>query len=176
MSVNARPLSFISKSEKYIPIFLFLLFVAVTIPGISWGVPHIWNPDELVNRVDSALHGNFSYFDQTNFDYPSLPKYVMYGIGFIIYRMGYTKTVFMIVARLMSVFLGGLAVVLTYKIARQLGANIYAGCLSGLLMLFSSDLTHNARFAHNDLYLTFFVILVIYFSLKYLSSNQRIWL
>ena len=74
--------------EKSIPLFLFALFLAVTIPGITWGLPALWNPDELAWRVDSALRGEI-IFDVTepDFNYPSLPKYVMFAVGKIVYRI-----------------------------------------------------------------------------------------
>ena len=53
------------KYEKFIPLVLFLLFVAVTVPGISWGAPSLWNPDELFWRVNMALGGEMK-FDETD--------------------------------------------------------------------------------------------------------------
>ena len=82
---------FIIRNEKLIPVFIFLLFLAVSVPGVNWGVPALWNPDEMIWRVDSALRGEI-IFDETepDFNYPSLPKYVMFGIGRIVYGMGGT--------------------------------------------------------------------------------------
>ncbi|MBI2331863.1 MAG: hypothetical protein HYU84_06860, partial [Chloroflexi bacterium] len=74
--------SFFSRYEFLIPFFIFILFLAASLPGVSWGAPALWNPDELIWRVDQALAGNMK-FDVTepDFNYPSLPKYVMYFIG-----------------------------------------------------------------------------------------------
>jgi hypothetical protein len=176
MANIARMSNFIFRHEKRIPFFLGLVFMAVTIPGIAWGAPDIRNPDELVMRVDHAFSGDFSFFDQQNFDYPSLPKYVMYGIGYIVYKMGFTKADFVIAARLLSVLLGGCVVMMTYRITRRLGGKPVAGIFAGLITSFSSLMTGNARFAHNDLYLTFFIILVVYFSIRYWETKQRLWL
>jgi hypothetical protein len=54
---------------------------------VQWGAPALWNPDELIWRVDMALRG--MVFDETepDFNYPSLPKYVMYAIGFVTYDL-----------------------------------------------------------------------------------------
>ena len=54
-------LNTINRSERFIPVFLFLLFLAFSIPGVNWGVPALWNPDELVWRVDSALRGEIQF-------------------------------------------------------------------------------------------------------------------
>ena len=71
--------NFLVKNERLIPIILFLLFLLVTIPGISWGAPSLWNPDELVWRVNKALIGEMK-FDETepDYNYPFLSQHVMY--------------------------------------------------------------------------------------------------
>src|SRR3989337_2334066 len=135
--INALRL-FFQKHEALIPISLFFLFLLASIPGISWGTPDIWNPDELVGRVDLALGGELQ-FDETepDYNYPSLPKYVMYGVGKIVYGLGYTRTDFIISARVLSALLGGLAVVLVYFLARRIRASVSGAFLAGLLMIAS---------------------------------------
>jgi 4-amino-4-deoxy-L-arabinose transferase-like glycosyltransferase len=160
-----------------LPLLLFLVFTALTLPGIAWGVPGAWNPDELVDKVDWAIvEGNYSYFDLENFDYPSLPKYVMLAVGKGVYALGYGRSEFIIAARLLSVLLGGCVVVLTYALAGRLGASTWAAFLSGLLLAAASVLAHNARFAHNDLYLLFFTTLTLHAALSYRLSASRLWL
>ncbi len=165
------------KYEKIIPLLLFILFMAVSVPGISWGTPDIWNPDELVGRVDLALGGEL-IFDETepDFNYPSLPKYVMYGIGKVVYGLGYSRAEFIISARCFSALLGGSAVVLIYFLACRMGAGIPAAALSGLLMITSSVIPYNARFGHNDMYLQLFVVLCVYSLVNFQYSQKRMWL
>jgi len=111
--MQQRLASFLIRNEKLIPVLIFLLFLAVSIPGVNWGVPALWNPDEMVWRVDSALRGEIQ-FDETepDFNYPSLPKYVMLGIGKIVYGMGYSRSIFFIAARTFSAVLGAVSGVL----------------------------------------------------------------
>src|SRR5689334_24328042 len=99
--------NFMESHEKFIPLLLFILFLAFSIPGINWGVPALWNPDELIWRADKALAGEIQ-FDETepDFNYPSLPKYVMFGIGRIVYGLGYSKSAFIVSARVFSAILG----------------------------------------------------------------------
>ena len=106
------------------PLVLFALFIAVSLPGISWGAPALWNPDELVWRVVSAFRGE-TVFDVTepDFNYPSLPKHVMYAIGLVTYGMGQSDFAFIVAARLISQLLGALVAVLVYMIARKIGAS-----------------------------------------------------
>src|SRR5258705_4378804 len=151
---------FLGRHEKFIPLLLFLLFLAVSIPGVNWGVPALWNPDELVWRVDSALRGDI-IFDETepDFNYPSLPKYVMFAIGKIVYGLGYSSSIFFISARVFSAILGALGGVLIYYLARTIGARVSTAALAGLLYIASGIAVANGRFAHNDLYLQLFSIL-----------------
>jgi 4-amino-4-deoxy-L-arabinose transferase-like glycosyltransferase len=167
----------IVKNESLLPIFIFLLFLAVTVPGVNWGVPALWNPDELVWRVDSALHGDI-VFDKTepDFNYPSLPKYVMYGVGKIVYGTGHSQSAFFIAARLVSALLGAMCGVLVYYLARTIGANLITSALAGLLYISSGIASANGRFAHNDLYLQFFCVLCVFFAVKYQFTKSRLWI
>jgi hypothetical protein len=166
---------FLEKFEFVIPLALFVLFLAITLPGISWGGLNGWHPDEVVVRSIKALHGEWK-FDEINFDYPSLPQYVMFGMGKIILAMGYTDMEVLIASRVLSAVLAGLTIVLTYFIMRRISRNVTVSGLSGLLLLSVSEMTHNGRFAHNDTYITFFVTLTILFLINYKVTNGRGWL
>lgn len=165
------------KYEFLIPFFIFLLFLAVSLPGVSWGAPALWNPDELVWRVDMAL-GGYMQFDVTepDFNYPSLPKYVMYAIGLLTYGMGYSSFAFIVAARVFSAFLGALVGALVYYLARMIGANKRVSALAGIFYVASGVAAANGRFAHNDLYLQFFTVLCIYFAVKYQYTKSSLWL
>ncbi len=164
---------FIIKHEILLPAFIFLLFLAFSLPGVNWGVPALWNPDELVWRADSALRGEM-IFDETepDFNYPSLPKYVMFAIGRVTYGMGYSSSIFIIAARSFSALLGALSGVLIYYLTRMIGAKASVSMLAGLLYIASGVAVANGRFAHNDLYLQFFAILCVYFSIKYQYTKR----
>ena len=163
--------------EKIIPVALFVLFVAITVPGISWGTPSLWNPDELVWRSLKALDGELK-FDETepDYNYPSLPKHVMFGIGWLVRELGGSRADMIVSARLISVVLGGLSVVLIYLLVKMVSENIYIRLLAAFLALSNTALAHNARFAHNDLYLLFFLTLALYALVRYRLGEQRGWL
>ncbi|MBK7316618.1 phospholipid carrier-dependent glycosyltransferase [Candidatus Villigracilis affinis] len=175
--MQQRFASFIIRNEKLIPVFIFLLFLAASVPGVNWGVPALWNPDEMIWRVDSALRGEI-IFDETepDFNYPSLPKYVMFGIGKIVYGMGGTPSDFYISARVFSALLGAVAGVLVYFMARTIGMDVLTSALAGLLYVSSGVAAANGRFAHNDLYLQLFSVLCVYFVIKYQFTKARLWL
>lgn len=163
--------------ETALPLFLFLLFLAVTIPGITWGLPALWNPDELVWRVSSALRGEI-IFDVTepDFNYPSLPKHVMFAVGKVVFGLGFADYAFFTAARMVSVFLGAAVAALVYFMARDLGASRRISTLAGLLYIASGIASANARFAHNDLYLQFFTVLCVYFAVKYQLTKNKPWI
>jgi 4-amino-4-deoxy-L-arabinose transferase-like glycosyltransferase len=169
--------SFLIRYERLIPFVLFVLFLGITLPGISWGAPDLWNPDELFWRVSMALGGEMK-FDETepDFNYPSLPKHVMYGVGWLVQEVGGSQVALLVSARLISVFLGALTVILIYAITKMASRNIFIRLLAAFLALSSTVLVHNARFAHNDLYLLFFITLALYALLKFRVEGHRLWL
>src|SRR5215467_10462063 len=111
--MNQTIKKFFEKYEFLIPLFLFGVFLAFTIPGISWGAPSVWNADEIVVRSIKALYGEWQ-FSEINFDYPDLPQYVMFWIGKVILALGYSDTEILIVSRIFSAILAGLAIVMVY--------------------------------------------------------------
>lgn len=169
--------NFLERYPIIIPVFLFLLFLAASVPGVNWGVPALWNPDEMVWRVDGALRGDI-IFDETepDYNYPSLPKYVMFAIGQIVYGLGYSSSIFFISARVFSAILGAVGGALIYYLTRTMGARLPTSALAGLLYIASGLAAANGRFAHNDLYLQLFSILCIYWTIKYQFTKSRLWI
>ncbi len=164
--------SFLEKYEFVIPLALFALFLAFTLPGIVWGP---WHPDEIVVRSIKALHGEWK-FSEYNFNYPDLPQYVMYYLGKIVLALGYSDGEVLIASRVLSAVVAGATIPLTFSIARRAGGSITTAGLSGLLLLCVSDLSFNGRFAHNDTYTVFFVTLSTLFIVNYAKTDRRGWL
>lgn len=167
----------IGKYEKIFPALLFFLFLAASLPGVDWGVPALWNPDEIIWRVDSALHGEL-VFDETepDFNYPSLPKYVMFGIGKVVYGLGYSSSIFIVSARVFSALLGATSILFVYYLARIIGASSPISLLAGLFCIASGVIPSNSRLAHNDIYLLFFSILCVFCGIKYQLTRLRFWI
>ena len=164
--------SFLVRNEFLIPITLFILFLAFTLPGLSsWGA---WHPDEIVVRSIKALHGEWQ-FSEINFDYPDLPQYTMYWLGKVVLAFGYDDGGVLFASRVLSAILAGLTIVLTYHIARRAGGSVTIAGLSGLFLLCVSEMVHNGHFAHNDTYLMFFTTLSILLLLQYHSLGHRGW-
>ncbi len=165
----------LQKYEFLLPLGLFLLFLALTLPGISWGAPVGWHPDEIVVRSIKALHGEWK-FSEINFDYPDLPQYTMFFLGKLLLALGKTDGDILVASRVFSAVLAGLTVILTYLIARRIGGSVQVAGLSGLFLICVSEMSHNGRFAHNDTYLVFFTTLAVLSLLNYSSGQNKIWL
>jgi len=167
-----------SSSRKYDLFILFILlaiFLGFTLPGISWGAPDIWHPDEIALRSIKALHGEWQ-ISEINFDYPDLPQYAMYWLGKIVLAFGQTNREALIVMRVLSAMMAGFTIILTYFITRRLGGSASIATLSGLLLICVNALPHNAHFAHNDTYLIFFTTLTVLSLINYQKTTQRGWL
>ncbi len=167
--------NFLSKYESLVLIFLLAAVLLVNSRGLSWGLPAFWNPDELATVVEQTLDGNLR-FNQTNFDYPSLPKYVMLFIGRVTDSLGYPRSAYFLTARFFTVFLGAMIVWLAYALVRQLGGKRWSALLAAALVATNNELSLNSHFAHNDLYVTFFAGMTLLLSLFYLNTHTKIWL
>lgn len=168
--------SFLEKYEFLIPLLLFIVFLTLTLPGISWGAPATWHPDEIVVRSIKALFDPAYRFDEDNFDYPTLPQYVMYGLGKVVLGLGYSEREILISARALSAILAGLTIILTYILARHVGGSVYVAGLSGLFLICVSEMEHNGRFAHNDTFIIFFTTLAVLCVIEYSNRQDKLWL
>jgi len=90
--------------------------------------------------------------------------------------LGYANREVLVTARILSAILAGLTVVLTYILARRVGANVYVAGLGGLLLICVSEMEHNGRYAHNDTYLIFFTTLAVLCVVEYFKGQNKIWL
>jgi len=174
-SDSVRNTPYLERYEFIIPLILFAVFLAFTLPGISWGAPSIWHPDEVVYIAIHALQGQ-TEFDSSNFNHPHLPIYMMLVLGKILIALGQTEKEVLIGARVLSAVLVGLTVVLSYLIPRRMGYSAAVAGLSGLLLLSINVMSQYGRFAHNDTFVTFFTTLTIFFLVQYKTNDHRGWL
>src|SRR5215208_4762463 len=114
--------SFLVRNDFLIPLGLFVLFLIFALPGISWGAPAGWHPDEVVYIAIRALRADYD-FDSSNFNHPHLPIYAMFGLGKLLLALGQTNREVLIGARVLSAVLVGLTIVVTYYIPRRMGYN-----------------------------------------------------
>ena len=164
--------------QKYETLLLLLIFSGVLVVnsrGLSWGLPGLWNPDELAKTVSLALDG-LTKFNLSDMNYPSLPKYFMLFFGRITEGLGYPRTTFFLVARFISVFFSGMLAWIAYGLVRKMDGTYLGAFLAALLVATNSEIALQSHFAHNDLYVTFFVCLAIYFLVSFNNSRKKAWL
>ena len=167
--------TFIEEHEWIVPLGLFALSLAITLPGIAWGAPSGWHPDEVVYIAIRALHTDYD-FDASNFNHPHLPIYMMLGLGKMLLALGQTNREVLIGARVLSASLVGLTIIIAYYIPRRMGYNVFVSGLSGVLLFVNSEMIHNGHFAHNDTFVTFFSALTVFLLVLYKTKGQRGWL
>ena len=169
----SSPPKLLKKLEIFIAVLVFAVLIAGYIQGSEWN----WNPDEIVKRVNWSLTGNYQFAN--DFLYPTLPLYVMYAVGRVIYNLGLaegvTRTLFFSVCRWISAFLGAFSVMLVYLAARRLRPAGWAGLAALLLAASSPLLAVNAHYAHNDIYQVFFSCAALYFLVRFVLDRQVGW-
>ncbi len=165
----------IEKKDHKIIIAITLLFLLVAIPGIDWGAPGLWNPDELIRRIDFS-NIDQPQFNQSDLTYPALPLFLMTIIGNIITFLGKGQYSIMVGVRLISVFLGLLIILSTYLLITRMTSNRKIGILSSIFILTNNIFLINSRYAHNDIYMMFFAVLSIYSLIYFYFSKKKFWL
>ena len=167
--------NFFERYEVLILMALFALVVLINSQGLSWGLPGLWNPDEIAKVANLAQKGEF-LIDQTDVHYPSLPKYFMLFFARINASRGLPEESFYLTVRFISVLLSAALTWLAYELCRKLHASRTASFLAALVVATNAEVALNAHFAHNDLYLAFFVSFTMLAVLNYYNRRQKIWL
>jgi predicted membrane-bound dolichyl-phosphate-mannose-protein mannosyltransferase len=163
------------RQDIWISMALFVLFVGITLPGIGWGAPNFWHPDELAKHADKQLSGSFK-MDGTYFNHPFLPQNAMLAVGKVVYGLGYSRSTFILIVRLINAMLAGGIVILAYGMARLLGGGTLAALLSAGLVISSSEIALNARIAHDDIPLAFFTTLSVLLLIQFQNTGKTHWL
>ena len=161
--------------DRIAPVLLALLFVAITLPGLSWGVPSYWHPDELARNVDKMIHGVYR-IDATFFNHPFLPKHIYAWIGRLVMQFGDSRQAYILLVRFLNLVLAGGIIGMAYLVTRASGAGILAGVWAAAFTFSSSEISLNARIAHDDIFVAFFTTLAVFLLVKYRSSKRTLFL
>jgi len=165
----------LKRQDLFLIIALMIFFICITTPGIAWGTPDFWHPDELAKNVDKQLNGIYKV-DEAYFNHPFLPSNVMLIVGKIIYKLGYSRTVFILTVRFINVFLSAGIVALGYLLTRLVGGGVFAALIAAGLVISSSEIALNARIAHDDIPLAFFTTLAVLLLVQYRKTRKDLWL
>jgi len=163
------------KEDLGIIVSIVLLFILIAIPGIDWGAPSFWNPDEIVQFVSITSKEDIAY-NQRNVTYPDLPLFILSFIAKIVSWLGKGDYASLVVSRYFSVSLGLLILIITYIFVTRLTSNRWIGLYSSLFIITNNEYLINSRFAHNDIYLMFFSMLSIYSLIYFQFSKNKVYL
>ncbi len=177
---------------------LMLIGVFLRFYNLNWGAPYYFHPDER-NIISSVTQLRFP--DQTNphfFAYGSIPIYTIYGIGVIqnIVTSCFYSTLCpitkllvekqtplwneinivtfndaILIARSISAFFSLLLIPLVFIIGKKVHTQ-KTGLLSAFFTVTSVGLLQYAHFATFELWLTFFSVLALYYSLKIAGDHH----
>lgn len=174
--------------QKYSIFFILILAILLRARGIAFGLPFIYDPDEpyftnpaLNMLVTGDLNPHW-------FGHPgSVVMYSVYVLWSIFYffslKFGYVSnlgefqawfntdpTYFYLGARLLMMFAGVLTVYIVYLIGKKI-FNKWVGILSSFLLAISPLHIQHSRYVRTDVMATLFILLSLYFLLRYYEKN-----
>lgn len=160
--------------KKYTIIFILLLGLALRVYGINWDQGLHLHPDERqLILVANTVH----FWDQLNpnfFNYGSLPIYLVKGVSqFLDFILGthlanYDNMLY--VGRVLSVLFDTGTTFFIYQISLLIFKKNAPALLAAFLYAISFFPIQNSHFFVVDVFLTFFITVILYFLLKYLEK------
>jgi len=179
----------ITKS-KYLPFVIIALGILLRFFGIWWNLPKIYHPDE--NALISGGLGLRIVSNLKHFEWPHLQMYIslfaisiwakitdIYGLLFNVNVASSTSILlsrpasFFLVVRFVSFLFSSFSLVIFYKGVKNLFGNAVA-LVSVLIFCLSLQNIEDAHYATLESALTFWVILVFYFSQKIFKGGGYI--
>lgn len=156
-------------------ILIFAFFLRIY--GINWDRGFHLHPDErMLIMVADRLH----FFNQLNpqfFNYGSLPIYLLKGITQLSDSLLFTHLSnydgMLYIGRILSIIFDTLTAFLIYKIAKLLFNSPKIALFSSFFYAIAFFPIQNSHFFTVDVFLTFFITLLIYRLLKYLINLKK---
>ena len=178
--------------NNYIPIMIFIIMLIaffVRLNGINFGLPYLYDPDEHL-FVDRSLQMiDQSSIDPNWFGVPaSLTMYVLAITYILLFLVGWMvgdyqtmqeflqqyqhdPTIFYLSGRIGIVIFAVFSVLLVYLIARRM-FDQRVGLIAALLLAVNPIHVEISRLIRPDIQMTFFILLVFWFSLNILSQRK----
>jgi len=162
-------------------LFLLLVGLGVRVWGSSWGLPHLYHPDE-DKIVSHALAFGNGDLNPHYFGWPSLQMYVMffiYGVYFVsgwlldyfaspvrfLLAFAVDPSDFYLLGRWLSSILGALTIWLTYAAGRRLyGKDV--GTLGAVFLAFNFLHVKHSHYITPDVPVTFMVMAAFWFAIR----------
>ncbi len=167
--------------EKKIQVKLFILFLfscaaILRIYNLNWGAPFYFNPDER-NIASSVTEIVFPrQLNPHFFAYGSFPIYCIFVLGQILQLFSSPTVSFanaILASRIFSAVLSILLIPLLYLIGKKI-ENKRIGLITAFLSATSVGFIQFAHFGTFEMWLTFFSVLLFYFSLQFLQNSDSV--
>lgn len=169
-----------------IPLIIFILALSIRIIGLKFDFPLFTHPDE--NYLMSPLRemSTKQTLDPGLYVYPALPTsyfnlFLMNGLSFqkfgVDYGTAYWRDPFLFftAARWMTALQGALIPVVAFLIGKKF-KNLPFAFASALLFTFYPPHVLHSHYITADIPLTLYIMLVLLFSVTYLTTNKKFWL
>lgn len=186
------------QTETFLLLLILLLALALRIWGIGWGLPFLYHPDEhqLVERYLWMV--KTGDLNPHWFIYPSFPLYINaagYGLYFLLKlalgrfhsleEIAFPHVLIMgsgiigdpkifWIGRMISILFGLGAVYLSYRCAKMVGGKTLPGLLAALFTAVSNANVVQSRLILPNIFVAFFAILTIWFSLRLHKHGRTI--
>ncbi len=168
-------------------LILFCGFL-LRIIGVNFGLPFLYYPDEY-HLIEHALQFGTGDLNPRFFDWPANVimyfYFILYGLYYVVLKLTGSihsptdfalmfwkdPTTFYLIARSLTAVVSTFSIYLTYKIG-ELVYGKKAGIISALFIALSYLYVRDSHYAMCDIYLIFFLLLSVFFFLRFSQSSK----
>jgi len=169
-----------------IALIIFLIALIVRYVGLKFGFPLLTHPDETYLMGPLIRMSLNHTLDPSTYIYPALPSfYSKHFVMKLLSQMEFGKPysavywmdpfLFFFVSRLMTAIQGALLPVVAWFIGRKF-KQVNFSWIAAVLFTFYPPFVLHSHYVTVDIPLTLYVMLVLLFSLNYISSKKNLWL
>lgn len=173
-----------------------MLAVAIRVWGLTFGLPYVYHPDEIVVVNKAQVMLKTGDLNPHFFNWPSLAIYLnalLYGLHFLLGKLlgifqstadipaprmlgmavGYVPmTSIWLLSRVLTMGMGVGTVVFTFLSGRSLTGKTAVGFMAAFLLAISPTNVANSRFIAPDSYALFFLMLAFYGTVRLFQTGQ----
>lgn len=169
-----------------IPLIIFIVALSIRLIGLKFDFPLFTHPDENFLMTPLREMSTKQTLDPGLYVYPALPTsyfnlFLMNGLSFqkfgVDYGTAYWRDPFLFftAARWMTALQGALIPVVAFLIGKKF-KNLPFAFASALLFTFYPPHVLHSHYITADIPLTLYIMLVLLFSVTYLTTNKKFWL
>lgn len=149
-----------------------LLNIALNYPGLSWGLPGMWHPDEALRTIVGAIRKGEIPYNHPH--YPNLYLYFLYAAWkFLSPFFSWAFTA--ICLRAISLLISSFVLVLIFLVSRNCGLSKWTSLIASTLLMTSTGFSDIAHFAHNNIYVLLFIVTSTLLLQEYLETKRIRW-